>query len=86
MEKLIKIKARMIDGTIRKFRTTNFTVKSFRSNSEEANKTPVIYIKLDDGYTFVCKNIEVEQKEVEPATISEREQVNAVLAANNIKA
>lgn len=69
MEKLIKIKARFSNGSIRKFRTTNFTVKPFRDAENPANvgKPSGLYIKLDDGYTFACKSIEIEQKEIQPA-------------------
>jgi len=58
MEKLIKITARMIDGSVEKFRTTSFTVKPFR-NAEG------LFIVLDSGRTISCKNIEVEQKQAD---------------------
>ena len=59
-EKLIKITARMIDGTQKKHRVTSFEVKPFR-NAEG------LYVKLDNNYTFACKSIQVEQKEIEQA-------------------
>jgi len=66
MEKMIKITDRMTDGTTSKFRTTSFSVKPFR-NGDKGGR---LYIKLDDGYTFVCNSIEIEQKEIESAFCS----------------
>ena len=61
MEKLIKITARMTDGTIEKFRTTNFEVKPFR-NAEG------LFVTLDSGRPITCQSIAVEQKEVVPVS------------------
>jgi len=58
MENLIKIRARMTDGSEKKFRTTNFTVKPFR-NVEE------LFLILGSGRTISCKSIKVEQKELQ---------------------
>ena len=74
MEKLIKIQARMIDGTTKKYRTTKFSVKPFR-NTEGAVAKNRLYVNIDNHRAFACKSIEVEQKEIEPAlNIATREE------------
>ena len=56
MEKLIKITARMIDGSKEKYRTTSFEVKPSRDGER-------LHVKLNNNSTFICKSIQVEQKQ-----------------------
>lgn len=51
----INLTATFKDESQREFETTKFDVFPVQ------DKSGTLYVKLEDGYTFICSNIRVEQ-------------------------
>ena len=61
-EKLIKLTARLSDGSQRKFRTNHFEIKPSRDNLR-------LHVKIQGHGTINCIGLKVEQKEITPNSV-----------------